>query len=137
MADASVTVRTRKFMRNGLLNRRQMVVDVHHPGRANVSKKELRTKLASMYSVKNSDSIILFGFRTAFGGGKSTGFGIIYDTVNDAKATERHYRLVRMGLAETKAKMGRKGIKEMKNRGKKVRGTGRQLAKKKARRSAE
>ena len=31
-----VQIRTRKFIRNTLLSRRQFVVDVIHPGRANV-----------------------------------------------------------------------------------------------------
>ena len=37
-----ITVRTRKFMTNRLLNRKQMVVDVLHPGRATVPKTEIR-----------------------------------------------------------------------------------------------
>ncbi len=39
MADGQVTVRVRKVMKNPLLQRRQMVVDVTHPGKATVSKK--------------------------------------------------------------------------------------------------
>ena len=39
MADGQVTVRVRKVMKNPLLQRRQMVVDVTHPGKAAVSKK--------------------------------------------------------------------------------------------------
>ena len=38
----AITVRTRKFMTNRLLNRKQMVVDVLHPGRATVPKTEIR-----------------------------------------------------------------------------------------------
>ena len=42
MADAktttAVTLRTRKFMTNRLLARKQFVLEVIHPGRANVSK---------------------------------------------------------------------------------------------------
>ena len=42
MADAkvlpAVTLRTRKFMTNRLLARKQFVLEVLHPGRANVSK---------------------------------------------------------------------------------------------------
>ena len=34
----SCTIRTRNFMRNALLARRQFVIDVLHPGRANVAK---------------------------------------------------------------------------------------------------
>jgi small subunit ribosomal protein S24e len=121
MAEKACTIRTRKFMTNRLLSRRQFVVDVLHPGRANVAKSEIKDKLASMYDVRDANSIIVFGFRTQFGGGKSTGFGLIYDDVKAAQRFEPKYRLVRQGLA-TKVDKSRKQIKERKNRTKKIRG---------------
>ncbi|KUF97502.1 hypothetical protein AM588_10009557 [Phytophthora nicotianae] len=109
MADkVPVTVRTRKFLRNSLLARRQM-----------------------MYKVKDANTVFLYGFRTQFGGGKSSGFGLVYDTVNDAKRFEPKYRLIRQGLVE-KVETSRKQIKEAKNRAKKVRGVGRRIARHKA-----
>ena len=122
MADKACTVRTRKFMTNRLLARRQFVVDVLHPGRANVPKAELQDKLAKMYDVKESTQVFVFGFRTQFGGGKSTGFGLVYDSVDAAKKFEPKYRLIRNGLAEAPANKSRKQIKERKNRTKKLRG---------------
>ena len=98
MSDA-VTIRTRKVISNPLLARRQFVIDVLHPNRANVSKDELREKLAEIYKAEK-DAVSVFGFRTQFGGGKSTGFGLIYQSVADAKRFEPAYRLVRYGLAE-------------------------------------
>merc|ERR1712130_194786 len=91
------------------------VVDVLHPGRATLPKTEIREKLAS-------DVIFCFGFRTHFGGGKTTGFALIYDTLDKAKKFEPKYRLARHGLLEIK-RTGRKQRKERKNRQKKVRGT--------------
>ncbi|KAF0684042.1 Aste57867_23963 [Aphanomyces stellatus] len=128
---APVTVRTRKFLRNTLLARRQMLVDVLHPGRPNVPKAELQEKVAKMYKVADTNTVFLYGFRTAFGGGKSSGFCLIYDTVNDAKKFEPKYRLVRQGLKD-KVEKSRKQIKESKNRGKKIRGVGRRIARHKA-----
>ncbi|KAJ1691076.1 hypothetical protein LUZ63_015231 [Rhynchospora breviuscula] len=122
MADSkAVTLRTRKFMTNRLLSRRQFVIDVLHPGRANVSKSELKEKLASLYDVKDANCIFVFKFRTHFGGGKSTGFGLIYDNLDAAKKYEPKYRLIRNGLA-TKVEKSRKQMKERKNRAKKIRG---------------
>jgi len=122
MADAkAVTVRTRKFMTNRLLARKQFVIDVLHPGRANVSKAELKEKLARLYEVRDPQSIFVFGFRTQFGGGKSSGFGLIYDSLEYAKKYEPKYRLIRNGL-ETKVEKSRKQMKERKNRAKKIRG---------------
>merc|ERR1712121_598396 len=121
MTDAVATIRTRKFLTNRLLNRKQMVVDVLHPGRATVPKTEIRDKPARMYKT-TPDVIFCFGFSTQFGGGKTTGFGLIYDTLEHAKRFEPKYRLARHGLLEIK-RQGRKQRKERKNRQKKVRGT--------------
>ncbi|TYJ02035.1 hypothetical protein E1A91_A13G197700v1 [Gossypium mustelinum] len=129
MADKAVTIRTRKFMTNRLLSRKQFVIDVLHPGRPNVAKvnfnvfakAELKEKLSRMYEVKDPNSIFVFKFRTHFGGGKSTGFGLIYDSVESAKKYEPKYRLIRNGL-DKKVEKSRKQMKERKNRAKKVRG---------------
>ncbi|CEP07520.1 hypothetical protein [Parasitella parasitica] len=119
-ADAAVTIRTRKFLTNRLLQRKQMVVDVIHPGLANVSKDELRSKIGKMYKA-DKDVVSVFGFKTHFGGGKTTGFALIYDNVEALKKFEPKHRLVRIGLAEA-PKGGRKQRKEKKNREKKFRG---------------
>ena len=42
-----------------------------------------------------ADRVFTFGFKTNFGGGKSTGFGLIYDTMDFAKKFEPKYRLLR------------------------------------------
>ncbi|GER24840.1 40S ribosomal protein S18 [Striga asiatica] len=151
MAEKAVTIRTRKFMTNRLLSRKQFIIDVLHPGRANVSKissqnkmvglwtgglltvvyssflkAELKEKLARLYEVKDSNAIFVFKFRTHFGGGKSTGFGLIYDSVESAKKFEPKYRLIRNGL-DTKVEKSRKQMKERKNRAKKIRGVKKSL----------
>jgi small subunit ribosomal protein S24e len=96
-------------------------LDVYHPGRANVSRATLAESLAQTYKVPNPQTIVLFGFKTAFGGGKSTGFALIYDTAEDRKLVEPRYRFVRDGM-EQKIERSRKQMKELKNRKKKVRG---------------
>ncbi|KAG4082201.1 ribosomal protein L23/L15e core domain-containing protein, partial [Neocallimastix lanati (nom. inval.)] len=120
-ADATCTIRTRKFMTNRLLQRKQMIVDIIHPNSANLSKSDLRDKLSKMYKT-DKENIFVFGFRTHFGGGKSTGYALIYDNIEAAKKFEPKYRLVRQGLVE-KVQQSRKQIKEKKNRSKKFRGT--------------
>ncbi|CAD6336574.1 unnamed protein product [Miscanthus lutarioriparius] len=134
-ATAAVTLRTRKFMTNRLLSRKQFVLEVIHPGHTNVSKvgdlvlssflgdvrRDLDERLAKLYEVKDSNCIFVFKFRTLFGGGKSTGFGLIYDNLEAAKKFEPKYRLIRNGLA-TKVEKSRKQMKERKNRAKKIRG---------------
>uniref|UniRef100_A0A7N6ALX3 40S ribosomal protein S24 n=1 Tax=Anabas testudineus TaxID=64144 RepID=A0A7N6ALX3_ANATE len=107
-------------MTNRLLQRKQMVVDVLHPGKATVPKTEIREKLAKMYKT-TPDVVFVFGFRTQFGGGKTTGFAMVYDSLDYAKKNEPKHRLARHGLYEKK-KTSRKQRKERKNRMKKVRG---------------
>ncbi|XVE84269.1 hypothetical protein DITRI_Ditri16bG0157100 [Diplodiscus trichospermus] len=96
MADKAVTIRTRKFMTNWLLSRKQFIIDVLHPRRPNVSKAELKEMLVRMYEVKDPNSIFVFKFRTHFGGKKLTGFGLIYDSVESAKKYKPKYRLTRI-----------------------------------------
>ncbi|KAF3825733.1 hypothetical protein GH733_006560, partial [Mirounga leonina] len=112
----TVTTRTRKFMTNRLLQRKQMVIEVLHPRKATVPKTEIREKLAKMY--KTTPDVIF----NPFGGGKTTGFGMIYDSLDYSKKNEPKHRLARHGQYEKK-KTSRKQRKECKNRMKKVRGT--------------
>ncbi|GIY05917.1 hypothetical protein CDAR_440611 [Caerostris darwini] len=119
MSESTVTLRTKKFMSNRLLCRKQMVVDVVHPGRGSVPKTDIREKLAKLYKT-TPDVIFCFGFRTQFGGGKSTGFALIYDTLDFAKKFEPKYRLIRNGFGQ-RLKTGRKQRKKRKNLMKKVR----------------
>ncbi|TEY74813.1 hypothetical protein BOTCAL_0069g00100 [Botryotinia calthae] len=101
MADnnAPVTLRTRKFIRNPLLGRKQMVVDILHP------------------------NLNVFGLRTQFGGGKTTGFALVYDSPEALKKFEPHYRLFRVGFATKIEKASRQQRKQRKNRQKTLRGT--------------
>ncbi|KAK4983842.1 hypothetical protein LTR66_005204 [Elasticomyces elasticus] len=122
MSDSQVTLRTRKFIRNPLLARKQMVVDVLHPNRPNVSKEELRSKLSELYKA-SKDTVSVFGFKTQYGGGKSTGFALIYDSPESMKKFEPHYRLVRVGMATKIEKASRQQRKQRKNRSKEFRGT--------------
>lgn len=108
-------------MTNRLLARRQMVVDILHPNRASVPKTEIREKLAKMYKC-TADRIFAFGFRTNFGGGKTSGFALIYDSMDQAKKFEPKFRLRRQGVLEPAPKTSRKQKKGRKNRMKKVRG---------------
>mmetsp|Transcript_33539 Transcript_33539/g.51417 ORF Transcript_33539/g.51417 Transcript_33539/m.51417 type:complete len:115 (+) Transcript_33539:370-714(+) len=112
-----------------------MIVDIIHPGRANVPIKELQEVVGGMYKA-DPKLTILFGFRTNFGGGKSTGFCLIYDSEDSVRKFEPKYRLNRHGFTERK-ETSRKAIKEAKNKRKKIRGTGASIAKHKAKRAAQ
>jgi len=134
MNDSAVVVKTRKFKRNPLLYRKQMIVDVIHPGRSNVPKTELQEVVGNMYK-SDPKLTVLFGFRTKYGGGQSTGFCCIYDNEEAILKFEPKHRLIRQGF-QSKKETSRKAIKEAKNKSKKIRGTGRSIAKHKAKRAA-
>merc|ERR1711939_201377 len=84
--------------------------------------KDLATKLGSMYKVHDTGCIMIFGLHTNFGGGRSAGFGLIYENKDKMKKFEPKYRLKRAGLGGEKTRAGRRGKKDTKNRMKKVRG---------------
>ena len=77
--------------------------------------------MLSVAQVSDPSCILLYGFKVAFGGGRSTGFGMIYDSLVAAKKYEPKYRLTRFGMGKAKG-VARKQRKERKNRAKKVRG---------------
>jgi ribosomal protein S24E len=72
------------------------VIEVVHNGLPGISKKELKEKLAKMYKVDNPQLVVVFGIRTQFGGGRTSGFGLIYDNLTAAKKFESKYRQVRV-----------------------------------------
>ena len=111
-----------------------MVIDILHPGRPNVPRNELREVIAGMYKA-DVKLVSCFGFQTKYGGGKTTGFCLIYDNEEAVRKFEPKHRLVRHGFMEKK-ESSRKAIKEAKNKGLKIRGTGASIAKHKAKRAA-
>merc|ERR1712159_844712 len=128
MSSSTVTVRPRKLITNRLLNRRQMIIDVHHPNLPTPDKKLLRELICEHLSkAKNAkadpDATSIFGLRTDYGGGKTSGFCLVYDSTEAAKMIEPKHRLIKIGLTEATSKHGRKQRKEKKNREKKFRGT--------------
>ncbi|ONM37718.1 40S ribosomal protein S24-1 [Zea mays] len=66
----------------------RMVLEVIHLDHANVSKMELKERLAKMYKVKDRNTIFVFKFRAG-----STGSGLIYDNL-DSKKFEPKYCLI-------------------------------------------
>jgi small subunit ribosomal protein S24e len=114
-------VRTKKFMSNPLLARKQFTVEILHPGTVCASKKEICEKLCAMYKVKDHSCAFIHGLKAQFGGGRTVGFGLIYDSVDKAKKFEPKHRLIRSGLAVKASGPGRRVKKDIKNKAKKVR----------------
>jgi small subunit ribosomal protein S24e len=119
--DGGYTLRTRKVMTNKLLHRLQMVIDVIHPNLGGVSKDKLKERLAKTYKSK-PENVVVYGLRTVFGGSRSTGFALIYDSKDVLQKYECKYVLRRLGTLPARTG-SRKQKRELKNKRKKVRGT--------------
>ncbi|XP_070259844.1 small ribosomal subunit protein eS24-like [Myotis yumanensis] len=117
--DATAPPWTKKPMTHRLLPRKQMAIGVLHLGMATVPTAEIRGKLATMHAI-TADAISVFGFRTHVGGGKTTGFGMIYDSLAYARKNELKGGPAGHGLSE---KASTKPQKERKSRMKKGRRT--------------
>lgn len=87
---------------------------------ANVSKAAIKTKLAQLFKTKE-ECLTIFGLKTKFGGGRSTGFALLYDTA-DAKKKYDNKTMLRRDGHFAKPTKTRKQKKEIKGRVKKVRG---------------
>ena len=66
-----------------------------HPELANVSKAQIKAKLALMLKAKE-ECIAVFGLKTKFGGGRSTGFATVYDSMDLRKKYDSKKELRRV-----------------------------------------
>ena len=73
----AITIRARRRLVNKLLARREILLDIFHENKANVSHKDLKELVASKYKA-DAKNTVFFRFRTAFGGRQSRGFCYIY-----------------------------------------------------------
>lgn len=78
-----------------------MVIDILHP------EMETRERLDKVYKT-TSNVTFVFGFRTHLGGGRTIGFGMIYDSLHYMKKNEPTHRHARHDLYEKKKKTSRK-----------------------------
>ena len=60
------------------------MIELIHPELSNVSKADIKAKLAVTLKSKD-ENISIFGLKTKFGGGRSTGFALIYDSLDARK----------------------------------------------------
>ncbi len=67
-----------------------------HPDQPNVPKADIRKKLAAVMKAKE-EAIYVFGLKTQFGGGRSTGFALVYDSPEIRKKLSPKYWNKRVG----------------------------------------
>jgi ribosomal protein S24E len=123
-----------KVKNNRLLNRVQMIVDVHHDRSANVTKEQIREVIKNKYKKQH---IVLVRCKKLFGGGRTKGIALVYDNEEAMKRTETQRRLEREARErlppkdrkKSKKKEGRKVRKVKKHQQQKKRGTEQRLRK--------
>lgn len=103
---------------------------MYHPKAATVTRSEVVSILSTKFKA-DEKTIFVFGFKTQFGGGKTTGFACIYDSLEDAFDVEPSYRLRRSNPALAKKTTSRKSVREAKNKRKKLFATAKDKGKRK------
>ena len=74
------------------------MIELIHPEMSSVSKKDIKAKLSQTMKTKD-ENISIFGLKTKFGGGRSTGFALIYDTLDARKKYDTKKMLRRVSNA--------------------------------------
>lgn len=110
-----ITIFTKRQVNNPLLCRKQMAIEIIHTSKVNVSKTQIREKLAKMFKT-DVQCIAVFGLKFKFGGGRSVGFAFVYDSVDARKKNDQKCLLKRDSLFDKKKAHGRKQLKEIKGR---------------------
>ena len=118
----SLVIRVRKFVTNKLLERKQFILDVFSQDHQNATKTEIASEVAKKFKV-SAENVVVYGLQTKFGGGRTTGFGFIYNGKDALMKFEPKLRKLRNGLIQKKAGVtSRRLTKETKNKLKKFRG---------------
>lgn len=74
------------------------MIELIHPELSNVAKTDIKSKLAQTLKTKE-ENISIFGLKTKFGGGRSTGFALIYDSLDARKKFDSRKMLRRVSLS--------------------------------------
>ena len=119
---SKATLRIRKYIVNKLLDRKQFVVDLKHPGAAAPTREEIKDLVAAQLK-SNKENTVIFGLKTVYGGGRTTGFGLIYDSKDALLKVEPTHRIIKAHLKE-KSKQTRRSRKNTRKQKMKVWGTG-------------
>ena len=118
----SLVIRVRKFVTNKLLDRKQFILDVFSADHQNPTKAEIQAEIAKKFKV-GGETIVIYGLESRFGGGRTSGFGFIYNNKDSLMKFEPKLRKLRSGLITKKAGViSRRLKKETKNKLKKFRG---------------
>ncbi|OPY31820.1 MAG: 30S ribosomal protein S24e [Methanomassiliicoccales archaeon PtaU1.Bin124] len=89
---------------NLLQKRWEVIFKIEHKGAPTPKRDEMRQKVAEALNAKK-EAVVIDHTNTDTGIGISTGYAKVYENVEAVKKSEKHYLLVRHGLAEKKVKV--------------------------------
>ena len=98
-----------------------MYVEMTHVGIHGITKAKITEFLAKKYKAK-PECIFVYGMRFQFGGGRSSAFAHVYDSIEAVKKTVPWHLLIRKGMAEQHITIGKKARAEQKNKKKRTTG---------------
>jgi len=84
---------------NVLLNRRELTLEIFHPGEGTPSRIDIRKYVAAKYNVE-LDRVYVIKLDTKTGTNKTIGYVRIYNTVEDASIEPEYIRLRNQPKAE-------------------------------------
>ena len=84
---------------NVLLNRRELVLEINHPGEGTPTRIDVRKYVAAKYNVE-LDRVYVIKLDTKTGTNKTIGYVRIYDTVEDSLIEPEYIRLRNRPKAE-------------------------------------
>ena len=96
--------------------RRWFQINVLHPRRGNVSKPEIQKEIGKKFNITDTQKIFIYFFCTY--GQRSSGFGLVYDKLEDAIKYEPNHRLLKNRIHD----VGSNTQKNIDKRAKKIRG---------------
>ena len=73
--------------------RHRFQMHILHPGRRNLSKPEIQNEIGKEFGITGRQQIFIYGFHTY--GQRSSGFGLVYDKLEDAIKYEPNHRLLK------------------------------------------
>ena len=98
-------------------------MEIIHTSKVNIPKAQSEENIAKKYKI-DAQNVAVYGLKFKFGGGRPTGFALVYDSVDARKAYDQKAFLRRDGLfTKREGKKSRNQATEIKGRVKRVRGT--------------
>ena len=118
--ETTFTMFPRKIMDNRLLCRKQMMIDIFHSGKNAPSNEQISVEISKKFKV-DKNTVVVYGTKSKFGGGRTKSFCLIYDSFDLRKKLDTLPNQRMLGLKQKKTQI-RKIRKSLRRRQNCVRG---------------